>query len=131
MELENKNKLFDNESVTGLLSEGTQFEGNLSFEGTVRIGGEFKGEVFTKDTLIITSSANIKADIEAETVILSGHLEGSIQASKQVVMCPPAVFKGSVSTPSLKIQEGVIFEGASYMEKTSKKVLGCAEVSHS
>jgi cytoskeletal protein CcmA (bactofilin family) len=29
-------------------------------------------------------------------------------------MIPPAVFKGTVTAPSLRIDEGVIFEGASF-----------------
>ncbi len=32
-------------------------------------------------------------------------------------MNPPAIFKGTVTTPSLKIEEGVVFEGASHMPK--------------
>ena len=53
--------------------------------------------------------------MEARKVIITGHFEGNINASENVVMKPPAVFKGSVSSPSLDIAEGVIFEGASYM----------------
>ncbi len=116
----NQQQDLENNSVTGLLNQGTKFEGSLSFEGTVRIGGEFLGEIYTKDTLIISPEANVRADIDANTVIVSGHLEGNIYAKKQVVMHPPAVFKGSVTTPSLKISEGVVFEGASYMEKSEK-----------
>jgi cytoskeletal protein CcmA (bactofilin family) len=33
-------------------------------------------------------------------------------------MYPPAIFKGTVTSPSLKIEEGVIFEGASFMPKS-------------
>ena len=104
-----------NDNVTGLLSEGTRFEGNLSFEGCVRIGGEFIGEIFTKDTLIISPKAKVRAEIEARKVIISGFFNGNIHATEGVVMRPPAVFKGSVSSPNLDISEGVIFEGASYM----------------
>ena len=104
-----------NNAVTGLLSPGTRFEGNLSFEGCVRIGGEFIGEIFTKDTLIISEEARVKAEVEARKVIITGHFEGNINASENIIMKPPAVFKGSVSSPSLDIAEGVIFEGASYM----------------
>ena len=112
-----KVKILENNAVTGLLNTGTKFEGNLSFEGCVRIAGEFKGEIFTKDTLIISEEAKVKADIDASIIILSGFLEGNIIAKKQVVMKPPAIFKGSVTTPSLKILEGVIFQGASYMKE--------------
>ena len=104
--------------VTALLNEGAAFDGRLTFEGTVRIGGEFKGEIFTRDTLVINPGAKVEAQIEAETVILSGVVKGNIFAKRRVVMYPPAIFKGTVTTPSLQIEEGVVFEGASYMPKT-------------
>ena len=103
--------------ITALLDKGATFEGNLTFEGTVRIGGKFRGEIFTKDTLVVDPGADIEAQIEANVVIVSGTVKGNIFAQEQVVMHPPAILKGTVTTPSLKIDEGVVFEGASYMQK--------------
>lgn len=103
--------------LTGLLDHGASFEGKLTFEGTVRIGGHFKGEIFTQDTLVINPGARVEAQIEADVVIISGHVSGNVFARRRVIMHPPAVFKGSVTSPSLRIDEGVMFEGASYMPK--------------
>jgi len=104
--------------VTAILDHGASFEGKLAFEGTVQIGGDFKGEIFTKDVLVINQGANIQAQIEADTIIISGHVEGNLFARRRVIMHPPAIFKGTVTTPSLRIDEGVVFEGASYMPKS-------------
>lgn len=104
--------------VTAILDRGTSFEGKLSFEGTAQIGGLFKGEVFTKDTIIINENAEVYAQIEAETIIISGKVEGNLFARRRVIMHPPATFRGTVTSPSLRIDEGVVFEGASYMPKT-------------
>ena len=103
--------------VTALLDWGASFEGLLTFEGTVRIGGHFQGEIFTSDTLVIDPGAQVEAQIEANRVIISGSVQGNIFARSSVVMHPPAVFKGTVTSPSLRIDEGVVFEGASYMPK--------------
>lgn len=103
--------------VTALLDHGAAFDGRLTFEGTVRIGGSFKGEIFTNDTLVIQAGAKVEAQIEADTVIISGLVKGNIFARRKVIMHPPAVFQGTVTTPSLRIEEGVVFEGASYMPK--------------
>lgn len=105
--------------VTALLDRGSVFEGRLTFEGTVRVGGRFEGEIFTNDTLVINPGAEVKAQIEADTVIISGYVVGHIYARKKVVMHSPAVFQGTVTSPSLRIEEGVVFEGASYMPKSS------------
>lgn len=104
--------------VTAILDTGTFFEGKLSFEGTVQIGGGFKGEIFTQDTLVINPGAEVVAQIEADTIVISGKVEGNLFAKSRVIMHPPATFKGTVTSPSLRIDEGVVFEGASYMPKT-------------
>ncbi len=103
--------------VTALLDHGAAFEGRLTFEGTVRIGGAFRGEIFTNDTLVVNPGARVEAQIEADTVIISGLVKGNIFARRKVIMHPPAIFQGTVTSPSLRIEEGVVFEGASYMPK--------------
>lgn len=104
--------------ITALMDQGASFDGRLTFEGTVRIGGHFTGEIFTNDTLVINPGAKVEAQIEADTVIISGFVKGNVFARRRVVMHPPAVFVGTVTTPSLRIDEGVVFEGASYMPKS-------------
>jgi cytoskeletal protein CcmA (bactofilin family) len=104
--------------VTAIMDHGAYFEGRLSFEGTVQIGGGFRGEIFTKDTIIINETANVSAQIEADIIIISGRVEGNLFARRKVIMHPPAIFKGTVTSPSLRIDEGVVFEGASYMPKS-------------
>lgn len=103
--------------LTALIDQGASFEGRLTFEGTVRIGGQFRGEIYTNDTLVINPGAHVEAQIEADTVIISGTMRGNIMARRRVIMHPPASFQGTVTAPSLRIDEGVVFEGASYMPK--------------
>lgn len=107
----------DTFGTTAIIDKGASFEGKLSFEGSAQIGGEFKGEIFTNDTLVINEGSFVSAQIEANVVVISGRVEGNIFARTRVMMHPPAIFKGTVTTPSLRIDEGVVFEGASYMPK--------------
>jgi cytoskeletal protein CcmA (bactofilin family) len=103
------------EQITALLDQGASFEGLLTFEGTVRIGGRVKGEIFTQDTLVIDAGAVVEAQIEAGMVIISGTVKGNVFARRGIVMHPPAILRGTVTTPRLQIDEGVVFEGASQM----------------
>lgn len=107
----------DNETgiINAVLDQGARFEGKLTFEGTVRIGGYFKGEIFTNDVLVVSEGAEVHGQIEAGTVIISGYVEGHVYAREKVVAYPPATIKGVVTTPSLRIDEGVIFEGTTSM----------------
>ena len=106
-------------TINAVLDRGAQFEGKLTFEGTVRIAGKFKGEIFTNDVLVISEGAEINAQIDAAVVIISGSVVGNIFARERVVAHPPAVIKGTVTTPSLRIDEGVVFEGSTTMPRDS------------
>jgi cytoskeletal protein CcmA (bactofilin family) len=101
------------QQISGVLEEGTAFEGKVSFEGTLRIGGKFRGEIFSKDTLIIDESGMVEGEINVGELVLKGDFSGQIEATRMVTMLSPAKFKGVVSTPNLKIEEGVHFDGAS------------------
>ena len=106
-------------AVTGILDQGCEFEGKLCFQGTVRISGMFRGEIYTPDTLIIGEGARIHAQIDAGTVIISGEFSGSVRARHRVEIHQPAIFRGDILTPSLRVEEGVIFEGSSKMVNPS------------
>jgi cytoskeletal protein CcmA (bactofilin family) len=102
--------------VHTLLGRGSEFEGKLSFEGQVRIDGRFSGQISTKDTLVVGEGARVSAEISAGHVVVNGTVEGNIKATNMVELHPPARVKGSIESPALSIDKGVIFEGTCKME---------------
>ncbi len=101
--------------VNALLGRGSEFEGKLTFEGTVRIDGKFSGEIFSDDTLIIGEGARVKAEIEVANVILYGDVIGNIKATARVELHAPARLKGNISAAQLIIDQGVVFDGQCQM----------------
>jgi cytoskeletal protein CcmA (bactofilin family) len=97
--------------IKAFLGEGTDFKGILTFEGTVRVDGQLEGEVYTKDTLIVGESATVNAEINVNTIVISGVVRGNINATGKIEVHRPGKLFGNVKTPSLFIEEGVIFEG--------------------
>ncbi len=102
--------------ITTLLGRGATFEGKLTFDGTVRIDGRVKGEVFSDDTLVIGEGAIVEAEIEVGEIIIQGTVVGNIKAMKSIEIHAPGRVKGDLHTPTLQIDKGVIFEGRSFME---------------
>ena len=102
--------------ITTLLGRGASFEGKLTFEGTVRIDGRFKGEVFSDDTLVIGEGAFVEAEIDVGEVIIQGSVNGNVTARRSIEIHAPGRVKGDLHTPALQIDKGVIFEGRSFME---------------
>ncbi len=102
--------------ISTLLGQGSEFEGKLTFEGTVRIDGVLKGEVFSNDVLIVGEGARLEAEIDVGEIIIQGTVIGNIRAKRSIEVLAPGRVNGDMTTPSLQIEKGVIFEGRSFME---------------
>ena len=102
--------------INTLLGKGTTFEGKLTFEGTVRIDGKLKGEVFSDDVLIVGEGAYVEAEIDIGEVIIQGTVVGNVRAKRAIEIHSPGKVKGDLHTPSLQVDKGVVFEGRSFME---------------
>jgi cytoskeletal protein CcmA (bactofilin family) len=102
--------------INTLLGRGSEFEGKLTFEGTVRIDGKLSGEIFSDDVLVVGEGAEVHAEIDIGEIIIQGTVVGNIRAKRGVEIHGPGRVRGDITTPSLQIDKGVIFEGRSYME---------------
>ncbi len=105
--------------INAVLGRGTKFEGKLSFEGEVRIAGELKGEILSKDRLQIDEGANIFADITVGAAIIYGNVVGNVKALESVELRSTAHLKGNIETPQLFVERGARFDGSCVMEGQS------------
>jgi len=115
--------------LNALLGRGSEFEGKLTFEGTVRIDGKFTGTIMTGDVLVIGEGAKVSAEITCGTIIVHGEVQGNVRAKNAVELHHPAKMRGNVESPSLMVEKGVIFEGQSKMENLDKGVSKAASSS--
>jgi cytoskeletal protein CcmA (bactofilin family) len=88
-----------------------EFKGTISYSGTVRIDGYLDGEIHTDGVLLIGEDAVLQAKITAGTVVCKGKITGDIVVKEQVKLRAPAVVNGSVKTPLLSMEDGVLFNG--------------------
>jgi cytoskeletal protein CcmA (bactofilin family) len=109
----------DNNSIDAFLGKNTTFNGTLIFDGLVRIDGNFEGNIKTPDSLVIAGSGNVKAEIEAGDVKISGRFDGVINAKNKVELYKPAYVTGTINTPTFKVEEGVVFNGNCAMGATT------------
>jgi cytoskeletal protein CcmA (bactofilin family) len=110
--------------ITTILGKGSAFDGKLTFEGAVRIDGEFSGEIRTAGTLIVGETAEVKAQINAARIVIEGVVRGDITATEAIEIHAPARVYGNLTTPALEIQRGSVFEGNSTMESSPQLAAG-------
>jgi cytoskeletal protein CcmA (bactofilin family) len=108
--------------INTLLGRGSEFEGKLTFEGTVRIDGTLRGEVFSDDVLIVGEGARLEAEVDVGEIIIQGTVMGNIRAKRSIEILTPGRVKGDITAPSLQIDKGVIFEGRCFMEGVAEKL---------
>jgi cytoskeletal protein CcmA (bactofilin family) len=103
--------------IIAFVGKGVDFKGIISYSGTVRIDGNLDGEIHTDGVLLIGDEAVIQAKVTAGTIVCKGKVTGDIAAKERVKLRAPAVFNGSMKTPVLSIEDGVLFNGGLEMNQ--------------
>jgi cytoskeletal protein CcmA (bactofilin family) len=104
-----------------LLGAGAEFEGKLTFKGTVRIDAKFTGSIVTNDVLVVGEHARIDAEITCGTVVVQGEVNGNIKAKNAVEVHRTAKLRGNVETPSLVVEKGAFLQGEVKMAAAGEK----------
>jgi len=110
------------EGIIAFVGKGVEFKGIISYSGTVRIDGYLDGEIHTEGILLVGEDAVIQAKITAGTVVCKGKITGDIVAKERVKLRAPAVVSGSVKTPVLSMEDGVLFNGDLEMAHTMREL---------
>lgn len=110
------------EGIIAFVGKGVEFKGIISYSGTVRIDGYLDGEIHTEGILLVGEDAVIQAKITAGTVVCKGKITGDIVAKERVKLRAPAVVSGSVKTPVLSMEDGVLFNGDLEMAHTVREL---------
>jgi cytoskeletal protein CcmA (bactofilin family) len=105
------------DEVIAFVGKGVEFKGVITYDGTVRIDGLLDGEIHTEGILLVGEDAVITAKVSAGTIISKGKMTGDIFAREKVKLLAPAILNGSVKTPVLSMEEGVLFNGSCEMAR--------------
>ncbi len=107
--------------INSIVGEGSELKGEFKVNGVLRIDGTFSGEIKGDGKVIIGKTGHVKTDIRAGTIIIGGLVEGNVYATKQVTLLTTAKLLGDIITPSLNVEEGVVFEGNCIINKDKDK----------
>lgn len=107
----------DNSELNAFLGVGTEYRGKLDFVGTVRIDGKFEGEISTDGDLILGRKATITGTVKVGRLTSCGRIVGDVVVKERAVLEKTSVLNGSLSTPTLVVENGAIIEGGIVMTK--------------
>ena len=94
------------DQINAFLGVGTSYEGKLSFQGAVRIDGDFRGEISSEGTLVVGKDARLEGIFHVGQLILNGTVQGEVTASKKAVLNKHSHFHGILHAPACVVEEG-------------------------
>jgi len=94
--------------IDTLIGAQARLKGELTFEGTVRIDGQFEGNIHsTQDgTLIVSESAQIQGEVDVPNLMLHGTIRGNVRAGKSIAIGPKGRLTGDLEYVRLSLAEG-------------------------
>lgn len=90
---------------------GSSFRGTLMVSGTLRIEGEFEGDILNCDRLEVGEHGIMRADVEVKEAIVRGRVIGNIRALGILEMKNGSHVEGDVAAFSVVMEPGVHFTG--------------------
>lgn len=108
--------------IAGLIDQGTELKGDLTFRGSFRIEGNFKGTINSDSILIVGERGRVEADIKVGQVVINGEVRGNIQASQRVEVHGKGRVYGTIQTPKLVVEEGAYLEANCQTTETAPPV---------
>ena len=105
-----KKREYDEHKMTGFFDKDTEFRGDLTFKGSFRIDGRFKGTIASDSMLVIGEQGMVEADIKVAYLVVNGEIRGNIQAEDKVEIHGRARVFGTIVTPKLVVEEGALLE---------------------
>ena len=108
--------------IATTLGRETVFSGTMRFSTSLKVEGNFEGEIISSGFLYVEKGARVKADVQVGSVVVGGVVEGNIVAAEKLEMLSTGKVYGNVTTSKLKIADGVVFEGKCEMIKNPDDV---------
>jgi cytoskeletal protein CcmA (bactofilin family) len=86
-------------------------DGEISGEEAITILGTVKGKVAVAQGVVVEAGATVEADIEGQTVTVSGKVTGNVTAREKLELRPESKMVGNAKAPRIVVADGATFKG--------------------
>jgi len=94
-----------------VLNADVEIKGNIKFSGELTFDGKLDGEIQTDGALNLGDGAVVNGNINAQSVVVRGKVNGNIHAKEKIEIKAKAELFGDIRAAKLAIEEGVTFVG--------------------
>ena len=94
----------DRGTIPSIISEGSEFKGNIKTSGEIQIDGVLNGNVRAKQ-IVVGVNGNVRGNVTANFLRICGKIEGEIRAETLEIVSSASV-KGNVYKKTISIESG-------------------------
>jgi cytoskeletal protein CcmA (bactofilin family) len=94
-----------------VIGSDTRVKGEMTFDHDCRVLGHFEGSITSEGQLHVAEGATCKAEVEAESVVLDGTVEGNVTARQRVKLNASAKVNGDIVAATLEVADGAQVTG--------------------
>lgn len=117
-------------TIDSLIGISTRIEGNVRFQGGLRIDGQVKGNVIAEGDdscmLVISEHAKVEGEVRAAHVVVNGEIVGPVYSSELLELQPRARITGDVNYKALEMHTGALVAGKLTHDQVGEPVLKLA-----
>jgi cytoskeletal protein CcmA (bactofilin family) len=113
----------DVQPANTVIGIGSNFRGTLMVSGTLKIDGEFEGDILNCERLEIGEHGVMRADIEVRDALVQGRVHGNIRALGVLEMKTGARVEGDIAAMTVTMEPGVHFTGRCTMLETGSEAV--------
>lgn len=99
------------EARNAVIGPQIRIQGELSGDEDVLVEGKVEGKISMTKTVRIGPSAEVHADVKAQTIIVAGKVVGNLVADRVEVVASGSL-EGNIRAPKVSIAEGAQFKGS-------------------
>lgn len=103
--------------VETIIGQNTTIKGSLSSSGSLRIDGQFEGDINSSGELIVGETGRLKAQVIARSAIVAGIINGNMEVGEKLELLSSAKVIGDLKVGSLIVGEGAVFKGNCEMKQ--------------
>lgn len=97
--------------LSAVMGPGAHYEGDLSFEGRVRVDGHFTGRVYSEDLLELGAEGVIEGDADVARAIIAGRVIGRLRVRERLVIDSTGRIEGKLDAGVCEIRPGAVVRG--------------------
>ena len=89
-----------------VMGPGTHWEGDLTFEGRVRVDGHFEGRLYTEDVLEVGAEGRMHGELDVARAIVSGTIDGKIRLRDTLIVEETGRIRGHLDAAVVEVHPG-------------------------